>query len=209
MAKLTVTGKSTRKVHCDTMELTLSFFGAGPTPARALEEVTRQSEAFLADLEKLGFDISKISLGENGVSKNAYREKAEFSARRELVFSTGFNMAFLNTLTDMVQEKHYSAEISTEFRYSDLPGLQRELLAEALKDSRRKAEGIAEATGEFLTGLHTMEHMDSGMDRFGERERSLPPPGALPGAKNPLLSDRLEAPTHEETVTVEAVWLMT
>lgn len=209
MAKLTVTGKSTRKVHCDTMELTLSFFGAGPTPARALEEVTRQSEAFLADLEKLGFDISKIALGKNNVRDASLRDKTEFNARRELVFSAGFNMAFLNTLTDMVKEKHYSAEIGTQFRYSDLPGLQRELLAEALKDSRRKAEGIAEATGEFLTGLHTMNHQDPYTRHRNTDDGYFSDVLALLNKKEAALSDRLEAPTHEETVTVEAVWLMT
>ena len=115
-------------------------------------------------------------------------------------------MKLINHLTDLIQTSHYNADISTGFSVSDLAGIHRQLIEEAFRDSRQKAEMIAALMGQKIAGIEKVEVGDRYDDEYlsdyqiGEtkficREKA-------------FISDQLSATDTEESETVTVIWVL-
>ena len=100
-----------------------------------------------------------------------------------------------------------NADIRTGFSVSDLAGIHRQLIEEAFKDSRKKAEIIAALMGQKIAGIEKVEVGDRYDDDYlsdyqiGESE-------FVSRKKASLASDQLSATDTEESETVTVIWIL-
>ena len=136
-----------------------------------------------------GLELNQIKLNNHSVSTRHYDNKPYIQAERGIEIEAAFDMKLINHLTDLIQTNHYNADIRTGFSVSDLAGIHRQLIEEAFKDSRKKAEIIA-ALDDYLSDYQI------GESEFVSRKKAS------------LASDQLSATDMEESETVTVIWIL-
>lgn len=204
MGKLTIEGKATKEFSYDLMEISMTFRASESSTAAALEGVLAQSESFLALMEKAGIPSEKFQIGEDTTKKIQHSDRTEVCARREMKICTLFNMDFANYLRELVQKNKFDVDIQTKYRFSDTEKIHDELIKLALEDSKEKAAYIAEAMGQKLKEIDSVE--------IGERiEESSKNRKALGEVRYydellSILSRRVQAPTEKMSESVQVIW---
>ncbi|MCR5021918.1 SIMPL domain-containing protein [Ruminococcus sp.] len=167
MGKLEVRGTASRKVNYDLMKITLEFHAKEDTAQEASKKVMRDCEDFLEILKKGGMDISKIALSRDSVDQcTSYennRERECYRAIRTLELESGFNMKMINDIRSIINNSGAQVDFKVDFNLSNESEIRQELMADALVESRKQAEIMAEAIGQNVVGLISA-------DRTGQRK---------------------------------------
>ncbi len=207
MGKLSIVGNAEREVCYNAVELSATFYVHAKTTAEALRLSMEQSEKFLKMITDAGVDLKDIHIGENSADQRYDDDELDVQATREMKVRLPFDMAFVNSLWNMIAEQDFNVELDCEYHLTNVQELRAELLKEALADSRRKADFIAEAMGQKIVGIdHVNHHRYSDSDwlcREQERYTDLPS-----GGRAARLADQIEAPLTTESENIEVVWLM-
>ena len=204
MGKLSITGKAEREVSYNAVELSVTFYLHAKTTAEALQIVMEQSEKFLELVTAAGVDMKDIHIGDNSVDQRYSDDELKVHASREMKIRLRFDMAFVNALMDMIKELDFAVDLDCDYHLTNRAELHMELMKEAIADSKKKAEIIAEIMGQKIIGIDSVEHdRHSDMEWMCcEQERDVIYAGAAP------LSNQLEAPITNESETISVVWLI-
>lgn len=205
MSKLTITGYAKREVQYDALDMTVRFYVREKSTEEALSKVMDQCEAFLVLVTEAGVSMKDIHIGENNTDQNYSDDKLYVKASRELKIRLKFDMAFVNALMEMIREKGFAADIDCDYMITDKQQIHNALMKEALADSKAKAESIAEAMGQKITGIDTVKLGHAGgLDEWPcEQEcEYLMACGARP------LSNQIESPVTTESESIDVVWIM-
>lgn len=204
MGKLSITGNAEREVSYNAIEMSVTFYIHAKTTAEALQIIMNQSEKFLELITAAGVDMKDIHIGDNSVDQRYNDDELNVHASREMKIRLGFDMAFVNGLMAMIREQDFAVDLDCDYHLTNRAELHMELMKEALADSKKKAEVIAEIMGQKIIGIDSVEH-----DRYSDMEymcikqkRGIICAGAAP------LSDQLEAPLTTENETISVVWLI-
>lgn len=207
MGTMKIIGKAERKYTCDRMTVSIRVVADEPTHDRAVQRCMNDSEALLKELNQNGFDLSHVKLNSHSVSTRRYDNKPYIEAERSIEIETAFDMQLINYLTGLVENNHYNADINTDFSVPDLAGIHHQLIEEAFKDSRTKAETLAAVMGQRITGIEKVEVGDRYDDDYlsdcSNREAEY-----VCRAKASLMSDKLSATDVEESETVTVIWIL-
>lgn len=165
MGKIEVRGNATRTVECDTMKLEICFNSEMNTPEAASKKAMDECEAFLSELKNIGVDISKITLIEDSVNKSAsYSRNDEcqikYVADREIEIISAFDMTLLNTIRSIANEAKAHISFHSRFLISNEAEISQELLTEALKDAKQRAEIMAQAIDQKVVDLVSADKND-------------------------------------------------
>ena len=201
MGKLNIIGKAEKQVPCNAMEIFLTFSTYEATAARAAEKIMQNCDDFLTMLQKNHADISDISIEEVSTEKS-YAKKTEYYAVRKIKLRFDFDMSLLNQFDIWTQQAQYDVTLESNFYLSNLAEIRKELLKEAVEDSRQKAEMLAEMMGQKITGFEEVI-----MDRdFRNDDIAVACACAenVPRAKS--ISNVLKAPEKTESERVEVIW---
>ena len=209
MGKITVVGCAKKEVTYDLVTITLTFKAKEKTSARASEEVIKKSEAFLKQLSAKGIPLENISLKEDRVEKSYYDRNEDWvSAKRGISITTQFSMDFMNFIMELIKKQSGEIEYHTEYSLSNHNQIHTALLQEAIQDSKKKAEGIAESLGQSVAGLKTASTLHSGVAEEFLNCMQLNDCEEDDFCEQEYVSDALKAPTTIEVETVEAVWII-
>lgn len=208
MGKLMITGKAEREVYYDVVELTVTFYNDDKNSSDAIDTTIRQSEKFLSIIASNGADISKIRMDDDSLERSSrYDDKRRSSARRSFTLRTAFDMKFINSISQIIRNENFNAEIDYDYLLSNKEEIHKELLKEALEDSRKKAEMIAETVGEKITGIDEMKHESIATNiKYREFERGLSYMERYESESS--YSDELSSPVATETETVNVTWII-
>ena len=104
------------------------------------------------------------------------------------------------------RQQNHTAKINTKAPVftNNQKAIHEALLQEALADSKRRAEQIAAAVGQRITGIDRAECRDD-VEDLGMDDR-VTPTGAYGMARKAMLSDQLQAPTRTEHASIDVVW---
>lgn len=152
MGKLNIIGTAEKKISCNAMYLFLTFSAYEATASRASEKAMQNCDSFLKMLQENQIVISEISLEETKTEKS-YSKKEEYYSVRKIRFSSELDIALLNQFELWIQKVPFNVALSTEFYISNMAEVRKELLREAVEDSRQKAEMLAEAMNQKITGF--------------------------------------------------------
>lgn len=158
MGKVTIQGKATRTVPYDRMNITVRFQAWGATPADVLRKIEKQCEKFLGILQSMGYDIGgiqmkKANLSEERSTRDNPRGIISVSGEKSLLLKATLHPAAVNGLERIIRENELDADYSVSYDLSDRETLRRELLGEAVEDSRHKADIIAASVGTQVVGM--------------------------------------------------------
>lgn len=208
MGKLVIEGKASKEYSYDLMEISVKFWAEEGAVATALKKVTQQSEEFLKILDAAGVKVEGIHIGEDSTEKERYSEKFKVNAVREFTICVPFNMDFLNYIRDVIQKNAFDAKIKTEYKFSDIDSIHKELIQMALLDSKEKAEYITRTMGQKVTGIENVEIGNSGLRRLMDKPLCGPDEGSYYDELLAILSRRVQAPTSIESEQVRVEWLI-
>ena len=203
MGKITTEGSASRRVSPDRMVLTLCFFQRSAEVDRSIQSAHAQCEAFLAALQGAGFPLEQVRL-QNDELGRGYDENPSFVTNRTLELRTVTDLAFATWVYEQLRAQRYSAACNVRFELSDPESVRKELLAEAYRDAREKADLLAGLSGGAITGIDVI-----GGDADMPMERAMLCKGAgnmLDSSPNPL-TDSLEAAELELRESVRVTWL--
>lgn len=207
MGVLKVIGKARKEVTCDIMLIVLKFKSFEKNTSQALDEVLSQCDRFLEVLESEGVNIDNICIKRNNLSQDMEDDEPEVEAERGMELRLPFDMPFLNTLSEIIREHDFKVEIDVSFKLSNMIEVHNQLLKDAVMDSKRKAEMIAEAMGQKVIGI---EELNAG-DRYAldSEERAYEEQFSHKiGSVRKSISNRLKAPVCIEFERVEVEWII-
>lgn len=207
MGKTSIVGNAEREVKYNAVELCATFYVHAKTTADALRMSMEQSEKFLEMITAAGIDLKDIHIGDNSVDQQYDDGELDVRATREMKIRLPFDMTFVNSLWSMIIAQGFEVDLDCDYHLTNKQELHAELLKEALADSRRKADFIAEAMGQKIVGIEQVDHHSYRDSTFlcREQERFLVPPTGGPAKR---LSDQIDAPLATESENIEVVWLM-
>ena len=203
MGKITTEGSASRRVSPDRMVLTLCFFQRSAEVDRSIRSAHAQCEAFLIALQAAGFPLEQVRL-QNDELGRTYDENPSFVTSRAIELPSETDLSFSTWVYEQIRSERCSATCNVRFELSDPEAIRRELLAEAYRDAREKAELLVELFDGCITGIDTIGgNADMPVPRAmlckaaGNRLESSPNP----------LTDSLEAAEVELHESVTVTWL--
>jgi len=207
MGKLSIVGNAEREVKYNAIELCTTFYIHAKTTADALRMSMEQGERFLEKIVAAGVDLKDIHIGDNSVDQQYDDGEMDVCATREMKIRLPFDMPFVNGLWKMICELGFDVDLDCDYHLTNTQELHAELLKEALADSRKKADFIAETMGQKIVGIDHVSHHRYRDSNFlcREQERCPDLPSSSPTMR---LSDKIDAPLTTESENIEVVWLM-
>lgn len=160
MGTIQITGKAARKAECDLLEYILTFSRTKGSVSLAIEAVEKDMEKTLEDLKDFGIAIEHIHVEKDTVDEGySQNDTAVFECERNVRFRIKADNAFTNRVMDIFKKNQISALVDTNYYYSKEQELRKELLKEALLDSKSKAELLADANQQILQGIKKIEEI--------------------------------------------------
>lgn len=206
MGEMTVKGYAERRVKCDIVKYTLGFTADGMTIPEAVEAVNKELEHFLEIMENNGIKSEMFELEDNNTSKKYSFDEGEkpYLSERKISIRMPLSTYNINSMMQYIAKYKLNVVLNEEYIYSDLNALHKELLRDAIADSKSKAELIASFTGQKIKGIAsvTTQYSECSMDFMRQEQMYILAESASSFAEH--LSD----PMIEEDEKVEVVWLI-
>lgn len=209
MGKITVSGTAEKEIPADIAEISVRFQTRANSTSNAIKKITEQCEEFLSILKNIGFDMKHIRIKDDHIQQNYFDNRLNVTASKSISIKIKLDSALNNYIISILKSKNYDVNYNIEYKVSNLAEIHRQLLKEALSDSKRKAEIVAETMNQHIIGIDSMNTSDiknpikyKDIPKIQNEEIR-----GVPQSKTPL-TDNLEPPVNTESETVEAVWIM-
>ena len=203
MGKLTIVGSSKKECSCDIMYITLTFKTWERDTAKALAQTKSQCDDCLQILEQNGIPVDKIHISDDEISQSMQNNVLLVSVSRKIKLRLSFNMVFLNSLSEIIRKSSYTVDMNTSFSLSNKEEIHHQLIKDAVLDSRKRAEIIAQTMNQNIVGIKTL-HRYSGNTHDDNTYYDI----MSIFSKKSSISDKLSAPLCTETEQVEVEWII-
>ena len=210
MGEMAIKGYAERRVECDVVEYTLCFKADGITIPEAVKAVNTELEHFLEIMEKSGVTAGKFELEDNSTSEkyNSEEEEKPFYSKRKISIRMPLSTQSINNMMQYIAEYKLNVDLSEEYYCSDMAEIHKELLREAVADSRNKAELIASFTGQKIKGIKSVITNYAEYERELLRKRDQELGIHKIGETHIARANRISSPTTDQEETVEVIWLI-
>lgn len=212
MGKIMVVGSAERDCEPDSCAIRLDIETRGETAAAASKDSSEQCEWLLEELAKLGINASGIEIHYDRIDRHGgYRdEEISYESKKSLWVHIGMDMASVNAIRALIESGFDNVSFSVLYSVSNEGVLNRALLAEAVADSRAKAEMLAESMGQKIVGIESAnlsgneDVYDVAVDEEEIQERSRP----LVMSASGHLADKLKPNAVKLSSQVKIIWLV-
>ena len=154
MGNLKIRGYARRKVEADLMEVIIAILAEGESSAIALKKGKKETEKILRLLKNLGIDLSKVSMRHEEVKGfNCYRDDDTIDFQKGITFMTSVDLRLVDKISRGIIVEEIDATYDIRYRLSNTEEISKQVLQEALLDSKRKAEEMAEVLGLKIVGV--------------------------------------------------------
>ncbi len=201
MGKITTTGYASRFAEADRMALTIEFESEAKSTATAIKRMRKHCETFLAAMADYGCPPEELEISAESTGEYSWKKGKSYYARRKIVWEVPFDMRRSNAVMDIIRTHKIEADLRTHYIISKRTDLEADLLADAVRDSRRRAEIIAAAGGGEIKGIDRVVDDRSSVGKvhvFYEATTNF--------SFNEELSDRLAAPFDEISTEIQITW---
>lgn len=205
MSIFEIQGQAKRNVNYDIAVVSITFTEKGENSYLASKAVMRECEQFFEKLDVDGITSSNAVLGDDSVSEDRYADSSKVIANRKVEFRIAFNMEVINRIRQIIDENEYSTRFQIEYELSNEDQIREELLKEALLDSKKKAEDLAEALNMTVIGVKSVEAYSklNGRTEGIACERSICDYMGVPQFSH---SNKLQAKEKELSESIEVKW---
>lgn len=213
MGKIKVEGKVEKPFRTDIITMAIVFRKSDESKAKAINDLLMECEDFLSKIKSVGFDMSNISVESERSRYQISDESKYYEVEKKIELKIKADFKLSNNFIKFLQSENYEAEYILSFSFSDKAKLQRQLLLEAIEDSKRKAELIASSMNMRILKIEEICKPDFRsanlaksvcLEDFGVRLESLLAGGEVVDTSN---SDMLNTPEEKLYESVDVVWL--
>lgn len=157
MGKIMVEGKSERSFKADRCCVELEIVVSGGTAGGASSLSSEECENLLSKLVSLGITPNTIKIRDDKIErKTSYRsEEGGYESRKTLSVVIPANMQLINSIRGVIEDGFDYVSFDTRYFLSNESELTKQLLKDAIVDSRAKAELLAESMGLRIIGVDT------------------------------------------------------
>jgi len=209
MGEIKVNGTAKREIKAVAMECNITFTEIGESQSAAITAANKELMNFISIVEKEGFDIGHFKTISNEIEEKyvSNLDQQSYSAERKICIVLPVDKVKPGHLLNVIEENRINASYNESYAF-DILNIQNELIQEAVKDSKQKAELIALGAGRTIKGLKTISYGDSYRDYEDVLDDGYKGCFSTGCAKHgdSRISDRIALPTMETKVTVNAIW---
>ena len=155
MSIFKIKGQAQKVIAYDIVEIEISFVSRNKDSYTASMKVMEESERFLNEANTIGLSSEMFALSEDRTDEG-FRDDGEFKATRAIQIRLPFDMERINQIRAILDEGRFSAEFNLDYEYSKMADLHRQLLSEALQDSKSSAEVLAKGMGMKVKGIESI-----------------------------------------------------
>ena len=169
-----IRSKAEREVVADIAEISITFKSSGTRTDKVSGNVMDACERFLGEIAELGIEPKDVHITDDVVSSMYnYRDNEKEDARRRIEIIMAIDMKLINSLRSILQKGEYDFIFSVEQKISNKEEIHRELVKEALLNSRKSAGELAESMGMKVDSIESMEEMSDELYLHCEQERGI------------------------------------
>ena len=213
MGKIMVIGKAERKYSADLCNVNLEVETTRKTANEASKASSEQCERLLSKLQELGIEPDRIEIHYDQVDRKSdyHSNEISYESRKSLWLHIPADMQLVNAIRSIIEAGFEDISFSTLYSVSNEIALNRQLLKEAISDSRNKADLLASSMGLKITGVDSAnlsgdeDAYDLAKDEEEEYDRVC---YARKAASGYPLSDKLKPNEVELNAAVKIVWLI-
>lgn len=217
MGKIKIIGNAVHEYQPDVCLLYFEFSSRNKTSDLASKNTNNQCEKLLSELVDKGFKPETILITEDSVrqlDRYDYQLKSEnapndylYEARRQIKLTVPADQRIINNIRDVTERGYKNLSVSIVYALSNEIDLKKDLLKEAVEDSRSQAEYFSKIMGQKIIGIESANISDgSDYEDPVEPEKhyycKLDAPSARP------LSDNLSIEKIKLEAEVNIVWLI-
>ena len=213
MGKIMVIGKAEKEYTADLCDVFLEIEVSRKTSVEASRASTKQCEQLLKELKELGIDPSEIEISWDSIEKRSSYNSNEISyeSKKCLDLRIPADMKLINSIRDIIETGFEDVSFGTRFAVSNEAELKRDLLKEAISDSRSKAKLLADSMDLKIVGIDSanLSGDDDVYDLTDEEQADLVRYKRCYGAGDiHMLTDLLTPDKVEIDAEVKIVWLL-
>lgn len=212
MGKIKIEGKAEKYFKTDMIEMTIIFKKSDVLKADAINNLLAECEAFLSKLKNAGFNMENVTIESENSKYHLLKELKHYDVEKRIVLKFRADLKLSNTLIKLLQLEDYEAEYTLSFLFADKAELQKQLLLEAIENSKNKADMIASSMNMKIIGIEEIKSpygyrslaKSICVESFDDKLEDL-----LSGHStiDTSTSDMLNTPQKELSETVEVIWL--
>ncbi len=219
MGKVLVSGHAEQELAPDYGVITLTVDTEGKTAAKATASTMQEFENLIARLAEQGFKPETMAISEDESRKPYCRDEDDYSSARTVQFRIPAETAVVNRIHDLIASGFENTTFSVSYDLSNKAEITRGLTIQAIQDSRKTADLLAEATGTKVTGIEAArldENDDMDLD-IADLDLSIIGEKAIPDRVRRCCGDSAALTPYSdmlkpEKITMEAdvniVWLL-
>ena len=213
MGKIMVVGRVEREYVPDMCGINLGIEITRKTASEASIVSSEQCEQILSKLQNdLGIEPNLIRIAADIITKNSryHSDEIRYESKKSLRLYTPADMKIVNAIRALIETGFEDVTFVTKYTISNESELHKELLKEAIADSRSKAELLAESMGLKISGIDSADLSGDG-DVYDLTEEDETEYGGMYCADElnvRVLSDQIEPEHITLGAIVKVVWLV-
>lgn len=153
MGKILVNGHAEKEIAADRCAITLSVETEGMTAAKASVSAADEFEKLLRRLSELGIPTDCMVITHDGSSKPYRRDEEQYTSTRSVRIDIPVNTALVNRIHDIIGSGFENTTIGVKYEISSKAEILRSLTSQAVQESRKTADLIAETSGTKVVGI--------------------------------------------------------
>ena len=206
MGKIMVIGNAERDYAPDRCTLNLEIKATGDTAGKASLTSSEECEKLLSKLVALGIKPEDVEIYRDQIERD-YRSKGSvYDSQKFLRIDIPASMSLVNSVRQVIESGFKGVSFSANYSISNEADLNRQLLKEAIADSKRQAEFLAESMGIRVTGIDTANL--SGIEDIYDLTEEPNEVRMYGGLGGRALSDQLKPEKVNLSAHVKIVWLV-
>lgn len=202
MSTIKVRGSSNTEYNAEILTTRITLCVTSGSSGEAVTLGKNKLENLLEAMEeRLGLKAESFSLERENVDKS-YNSK-EYTFSKTITIQTDMSLKTAEDITDVLSS---FSDIDYSFGYElkDIEEKENEVLARAIKNSRLKAEAIAECTGQSVTGAEEIRYeLPAEMNEHGLDRMCF----AAAGSSKMRRADKLSLPKITISKSVDITWI--
>lgn len=213
MGKILVKGKTERQYEADICVIHLTISSNHSDSSAATKEADKMMEELLQAMENIGIEVEcfRITIDKTTIASH-YDDLKGYVSTRHLELRAAKSMTLVNDIREVIGNGFPKVAVAVSYAISDEGKYRRELLQEAIHDSRERADMMAATVGCKVIGLDTARLSDGDFDiddiedlTEGESEHVYMCQERARGLGR--FADRLQTEKVELKAEVNIVWL--
>ncbi len=161
MGLIKVVGKAKREVEQDQMEITITFTSRTKDTSSSISKLTDECEIFLQKWKDSPYSKIDFMLKDEEIEPTDYYDKSpRVTSKRSLYVDIPYDGSIRSFIYKVIEDNELAVSVKFNYYSSKMDEVKKELLAEAVLDSKNRAEILASSTNQKVVEIEKITTKD-------------------------------------------------